>query len=132
MLIGRVVRLIPLEHQLILLAEIDLLQVLALGQVPEVQAPAVFAAEQDLGNEAVFNGVGSPPFAGDHGVVAEMPPGVIGELLRPAIDLPAPERLEAFVVHDKDAARTLALGAAGRRDLGGGPTALGGSRSGVS
>ena len=107
--LGRVVRGAQLEHELVLLAEVDLLQVLALGQVPEMQLAAVFAAEQDFRDEAVLERVGRAPFAGDHGVVAEMPPGVIGELLRPAIDLPAAERLEALVVHHEDAARRLAV-----------------------
>ena len=83
-----------LENQLVLFAEIDLLQVLALGEVPEVQAAAVFAAEQDLRHQSIFERVGRAPFARHHGVEAEVPPGVVGELLRAAIDFPAAERLE--------------------------------------
>src|SRR5262249_56914094 len=91
-------------HQLVLLAEIDLLQMPALGEIPEMKPPAIFAAEQHFRHEPVLERIGRAPFARHHGVVAEMPPAVIGELLRPAFDLPAAERLEAFVVHDEDAA----------------------------
>src|SRR5271166_287832 len=100
-----------------LLAQVDFLQMLAPGEVPEMQPPAVFAAEQHLGDEAVLECVGRAPFAGDHGVVAEMPPGVVAELLRSALDLPAAERLEALVIHDKDSARRLAVLVAERCDV---------------
>src|SRR6185503_19381062 len=99
-----------LEDQLMLLAIVDLLQVAALGDIPEMQAAAVFAAEKDFWNEPVLEGVGGSPFAGDQGVVAEMPPAVIAELLRSAIDLPAAERSKTLVVHHEDAAGSLALG----------------------
>jgi hypothetical protein len=71
---GRVVRRARLEDELVLFAKIDLLQVPALGEVPEVRAAAIFAAEQDFRNEAVLEGVGRAPLAGYRGVVAEMPP----------------------------------------------------------
>ena len=87
--LGRIVRRPQLEHQLILVAEVDGLQMLARVQIPEVQPAAVFGAEQHLGNQAVLEGIGRAPLAGHHGVVTEMPPGVIGELLRAAIHLPA-------------------------------------------
>ena len=76
--LGRVVRRAQLEDELMLLAEIDLLQVLAPGEVPEVQTAAVFAAEQDFRNQPVLEGVGRAPLARHHRVVAEMPPGVVG------------------------------------------------------
>ena len=132
MRLGRVVRGAQLEHQLVLLAEVDLLQVLALGEIPEVQPPAVFAAEQHLRHEPVLEGVGRAPFAGHHGVVAEMPPGVIGELLRPAIDLPAAERLEALVIHDEDAARRLAVLVAERRHIDAARPAMDGVRARIA
>src|SRR5262249_27565516 len=59
--------------------------------------------------ESVLEGVGRAPFAGDHRVVAEMPPSIVAELLRPAVDLPASERLETLVIQHEDAARRLAV-----------------------
>src|SRR5207248_2370138 len=50
---GRIVRGTQLEYELILRPEVDLLEVLASGEIPEMQAPAVFAAEQDFRHEAV-------------------------------------------------------------------------------
>src|SRR5262249_56947862 len=94
---------------LMLLAEIDFLQMFALGEIPEVQPAPVFAAEQDFGNETVLEGVGRAPLARHHGVVAEMPPAVVGELLRAALDLPAAERLERLLVHHADAPPRLAV-----------------------
>src|SRR5437763_16272231 len=90
---------------------------LALGEIPEMQAAAVFAAEQDFRHEAVLERVGRAPFARHHRVVAEMPPHIVAEILRAAIDLPLPERLEAFVVHDENAAGSFSLAVAERRDI---------------
>src|SRR3954453_11833844 len=98
-----------LEDELMLGAEIELLQVLALVQVPEVQLVPVLPAEQHLGHEAVLEGSRQSPLARHHGVVAEVPPAVIGELLRSAVDLPASERLEVLGIYDEDAARRLSL-----------------------
>src|SRR5207253_3719634 len=50
-------------------------------------------------------------------VVTEMPPGVVGELLGPAIDLPLSADVEGFVVHEKNAAGRFALGIAERGDV---------------
>ncbi len=130
--LGRIVRRAQLEDQLVLLAEVDLLQVLALGEIPEVQPAAVLAAEQHFRHEPVLERVGRAPFAGHHGVVAEMPPDVIGELLRPAIDLPAAERLEALVIHHEDAARRLAVRVAERRDVDAARPAMDGVRARVA
>src|SRR5205823_7036276 len=97
------------ENELILVAEIDRLQMLALLQIPEVEPPAVFGAKQHFRDEPVLERVGRAPFAGDQRVVAEMPPGIISEMLRPAIHLPLPEYLEGLVIHQEDAARSLAF-----------------------
>ena len=82
-----------------------------------MQPPAVLGAEQHLGDEAVLEGVGRAPFAGHHRVVAEMPPRVIGEMLRAAIDLPLPAHIERFRVHEEDAAGALAFAIAKRRHV---------------
>src|ERR1700732_3233519 len=105
---------------------------LAPGEVPEVQPAAVLAPEQDLGNEAVLDRIGRAPFARHHGVVAEVPPAVIGELLRAALDLPAAERIERLVVHDENAARRLAVLVAERRDVDAAGPAMDGGWAGVA
>jgi len=103
------VRRPQLENQLVLFAKIDLLQVLALGEIPKMQAPAVFAAEQDLRHQSIFECFGRAPLAGDHGIETEVPPRVVAKLLWATLDFPAAERLERLVIHDKDAARRLAV-----------------------
>jgi hypothetical protein len=130
--LGRVVGRTELEDELVLLPEVDLLEMLALGEVPEVELSPVAGAEQDLGDESVLEGVRRAPLARDHRVVAEVPPGVVGEELRPTVDLPAAERLEAFVVHQEDAARPAAVRAAERRDIDAAGAAMNGVGPGVA
>ena len=48
--LGRVVRRAQFEDQLVLFAEIDLLHMAALVEVPEMQFAAVLAAEQQFRN----------------------------------------------------------------------------------
>src|SRR6202035_4422840 len=86
--LGRIVRRPEFENELILVAEVDGLQMLALLQIPEMQPPAVLGAEQHFRDQPVLERVGRAPFAGDQSVVAEVPPGVISEILRSAIYLP--------------------------------------------
>src|SRR5688572_21959537 len=93
------------EDELLLVAEIDGLLMFARVQVPEMQPAAIFRAEQDFRDEAVLEHVRRAPFAGDERIMAEMPPCVIGELLRPAIDLPLAANIEGFVIHQENAAR---------------------------
>ncbi len=102
------------EHQLVLFAEVDLLLVLALVEVPEVQPASIFAAEQDLRDEPVLERIGGSPFARHHGVVTEMPPEIIGQLLGTAVHLPLAENIEALGIEQEDAAGRLALGVAER------------------
>src|SRR6516225_11074293 len=82
---------------------------LALGEIPEMQAPAVFAAKQNFRHQSIFKCIGRAPLASDHGIEAEMPPCVVTKLLRAAIDFPAAERLEGLVIHNKDTAGRLAV-----------------------
>jgi hypothetical protein len=49
--------------------------------------------------------------------VAQVPPEVVGELLRPAVHLPAAKHVEGGVVDQEDPARPLALGIAERADV---------------
>ncbi len=105
------------EHELIFLAEVDLLNVLTLREVPEMQLASVLFAEQQIGYEAVFEGGGQAPFARDHGVVAEMPPAVVRELLRAAFHFPAAKWIEALRIEHHHAAGRVAFCVAERRDI---------------
>ena len=68
---------------------------------------AIAVAEQVFGHDAVLELRRQPPFARHHVVARQVPPEIIVELLRPPIDLPAPEYLEGFAVHDEHAGRTV-------------------------
>src|SRR5829696_5792503 len=72
----------------------------------------IAALQEYLGVEPAFDHVRRAPLAGDHGVVAQVPPEVVGEVLRTALDLPSPQRIEALVIHDEDAARSISIGGA--------------------
>src|SRR5690606_6996035 len=70
---------------------------------------AVLAAQQQLRVHAVLDHVRRAPLAGDHRVVAQVPPEVVRELLRAPLLLPAPLHLERLVVQHEDAARAVAV-----------------------
>ena len=100
--LGRVVRRAQLERDLMLLAQVERLHVAPLAQVPEVQAVAVLAVEQQLGLHPGLDHVRRAPLAGDHRVVAEVPPEVVVQVLLAAVDLPAAEHVEGVVVEHED------------------------------
>jgi hypothetical protein len=98
-------------------AEVDRLLVAALAQVPDVELVAILAAEQQLRDDAALDHVRQAPLARQQLVVADVPPHVVGELLRAAVDLPLAERIERVVVEQEDAAGALAVGRAQRRHV---------------
>src|SRR5262245_65644451 len=89
---------------------------LARVQIPEVQPPAILGAEQDFRNQAVLESIRCAPLARHQGVVTEMPPRIISEVLRAAVDLPLAAHVEGLVIHHEHAARALALAVAQRRN----------------
>ena len=82
-----------------------------------MQLVAVLVAEQQLAVEPVLDHVRRAPLGGDHGALVEVPPEVVGELLRPAVLLPRALDREVLVVEQEDAARAVAVGVAERRDV---------------
>src|SRR5215210_6375410 len=62
---------------------------------------AVAVAEQVFRHDAVLELRRQAPLACHHVVAREVPPEIIVELLRPAINFPAPKDLEGFAVHDE-------------------------------
>ena len=120
-----------LEHELVFLAEVNLLQVLALMQVPEVQLATILALQQHLGDQAVLERLGRAPLAGHQRVMPEVPPHVIGQLLRAAVDLPAATHLEGLVVHEEHTAGGLARGVAQGGNVDALRSAVHGMRAGI-
>src|SRR3712207_1356124 len=80
------------------------------AQVPDVQLVTVAALHECIGVEPPFDHVRRAPLAGDHGVVAQVPPEVVGEVLWTALDFPASQGLKALVIHDEDATRAIPIG----------------------
>jgi hypothetical protein len=87
--LGRVVGGPHLQRHLVIGAEIDGLDVAARPQIPEMHVMAVFVGQQILGDDAVLELRRQAPFAGDHVVARQVPPEIVVQLLRPAVDLPA-------------------------------------------
>jgi hypothetical protein len=102
------VRRPQLQHHLLLGAEVQLLQVAALVEIPDVEPVTVLAGQQQLRIDAVLHHVRRSPFRGDHRVVPQVPPEVVRELLRPALLLPRPFQIKRLGVHEKDAAGAVA------------------------
>src|SRR5882757_4096064 len=100
----RVVRRAQLEHHLVLRTEVDLLLVLAGGQVPEVQLVAVLVAQQQLRVDPVLDHRRGAPLAGDQRVALQVPPGVVGQVLRAPVGFPGAQHVEGVVVQQGDAA----------------------------
>ena len=82
-----------------------------------MQLVAVLVAEQQLADQAVLDHLRRAPLARDHGAVVEVPPEVVGELLRPAVGLPGALDREVLVVEQEDAAGPVAVGVAERGDV---------------
>src|ERR1700733_14456163 len=86
----------------------------ALAQIPHVQLVAIAALEKYLGIYPVPHHVGRAPFAGDDGVQSQVPPKVVGQILRTAVEFPFAQNVEAVVIDHEDAAGTIAVGSAQR------------------
>src|SRR5215203_6962152 len=80
------------------------------AQIPDVQLLTIAALHEYLWVEPAFDHIRRAPLAGDHGVVAQVPPEVVGEVLWSPLDFPAPQGIKAFVVHDEDAAWAISIG----------------------
>src|SRR3546814_19847336 len=78
----RIVRGAEFQDELLLRPEVDGLDVAPPAQIPDMQLVAILAAKQQFGVEAVLAHVRLAPFSGDNGFVSEMPPQIVGEMLR--------------------------------------------------
>jgi hypothetical protein len=107
-----------LEHQLVGVAQVHPLGEATLGHRPEVEVVAEPAAEQVFGVQAGLEHRGRAPLGGDHGVVVEVPPAVVGEVLLAPVQLPGADDLEAVVVEQgHPAGAVVAVGPAQRVEV---------------
>ena len=112
--LARVVRGAEFQRHLVLGAKLDCLLVLSGTQVPDVELVSVLTAQQQFRHDAVFDHLGGAPLAGDHRVVVDVPPEVVGEILRPPFGFPRALDLERLMVYDEDAAGPVAFGVSER------------------
>src|SRR5580658_2290862 len=103
-----------LESHLVLGAQIQCLKVTTLLQIPHMQRVPVAALQKNLRIHAGFHHVWRSPLAGNHGVLAQMPPEIVSEILRPTVDFPFPQNLKAVRIHDENSARSLSRSGAKR------------------
>jgi hypothetical protein len=100
-----------LQRDHALFAEVDVLDDLALVEVPDVDRATVAAGGQVLQVEAVLEGAGRGPLAGDQVTVA----GVVPEVVVPPrgpVGLPAALDLEGLGVQDGEPGAVVAVGVA--------------------
>ncbi len=83
-----------------------------LRQIPNVQLVTVAALQQNFRIHALVHHVGRAPLAGDYGVEAQVPPEIVGQLLRAAVQFPLAHDVEAVLIHHEDSAGTVAVGRA--------------------
>src|SRR5580704_17874238 len=79
-----------------------------LVQVPDVQFVTVFSSQQQFRVKAVLYHIRRSPFGGNHGVVPEVPPEVVRQILGAALLLPWALQLKRLRIHQEDAARAIA------------------------
>src|SRR5262249_2748005 len=89
----RVMSWSKLKYQLLLRPQIERLLMPSTTQIPDMNAAPIFATEENLRFQPFLKHVGSPPFAGDHRVVTEMPPEVIGQVLWSPVHFPLSKHL---------------------------------------
>ncbi len=99
-----------LQRHLLLRAKFQLLHVASPAQVPHVQLVSVLPCEQELSVDAILHHARCAPGAGDHGVQPEVPPDVICQLLRSAVDFPPTSNVKRFRIQNERAAGTIAIG----------------------
>ena len=105
-----IVRWTQFEHHLLLRSQIQFLQMAPLVQIPDMHLVTVLAGQQQLGVEAILHHVRCAPFRSNHGVVPQMPPEIVRQLLRTTILFPLPLQLEGVRIHQENAAGAVSAG----------------------
>jgi hypothetical protein len=95
------------QRHLVVGAEIDRLDIAAIPQVPEMDPVAVFVREEIRRHDPVLELRRQSPLARHHIVARQVPPEIIVQFLRTAIDFPSSEDIERLAIHDEDAGRSL-------------------------
>src|SRR6478672_13447731 len=98
-----------LEWHLVLRPQVQHFAMASFIQVPDMERMSILAAEQQLGIHPVFHHLRRAPFAGDHGVMSQVPPEIVGQVLRSTISLPSSLDLKRFRIKNKDSSWSFAF-----------------------
>ena len=99
-----------LEHHLLFFAQIKGLKMPPSAQIPDMELMAIAALHQQVRLETGLDHIRKAPFAGDHGVMPQVPPEIVSQELWSAIDFPLTQHIKTQMVEEKNAAGTLAAG----------------------
>lgn len=105
-----------LERDPAVVAKVERLHLAPLLEVPEVELAPVLPGRHVARVEAVLEGVGRSPLAGDERVLARLVPEVVVELDVAEVVLPAAGDREVARVEGGESAGTVAVGVAEHRD----------------
>src|SRR5437667_3095151 len=89
--LGWIVRRAQLQRHLLFLAEIERLLMAAAPEVPNMQLVTIAAGQQNVRIHTVLHHVWSAPLARNQCVEAKVPPEIVSQCLRSAVDLPLAE-----------------------------------------
>src|SRR2546426_5190419 len=78
---------------------------------------AVFAPQQKVGLESLFDHVWCPPFAAQQRIEAKVPPEIVMEKLRSTLHFPLPEHIKRLAIEHENAARPFTVGCSQRTDI---------------
>ena len=100
-------------------AQVHRLPVAAPAHIPEVEVVTELLAHHVFQPDAVLVHLRRSPFAGDHSIQTDVPPEIVGQLLRAPVKFPRADWLEGVVVKEHDATGRATVGRAQRADVDG-------------
>src|SRR6266403_1761861 len=89
------------------------------AQIPHMHLMPVFTAYQEIGLHTVLDHVRSAPFAAEQRVESEVPPKIVMQKLRAAVDFPLTEDFERLAIEHENAAGPVAVGISDRANVNG-------------
>src|SRR4029434_10950704 len=105
------------QHHLVLLPEVEGVDDLAAAQVPYMHPMAIFGLHQQIRLQTVFDHLRGAPFRADEGVMEQVPPEVVAQVLVTSIDIPFPKHVKAKVIEQENATRSVARWGPERADV---------------
>src|SRR5947208_13381728 len=74
----------------------------AAAQIPHMHLMSIFAAEEEVRLQSVFDHIRRAPFAAQQGVEPQMPPEIVMQKLRAPIHLPLTQDFERFAIEHEN------------------------------